>query len=166
MDWGEQHPLMGGKSRRSRRSGTKGGEVTTCGAGPPPHIPGCSYPPPPPFPPPTATKASPPTQVSLLLNLDGGKVGQELHHHSGVPTGIQLRLVFARKFETLVKALIQKGLVSCFRNVLGNLGLPRNGRLCCFPILIHLFQLDDQLIKTCQDDFPLEQSNPLVISYI
>ena len=148
MDWGEQHPLMGGKSRRSRRSGTKGGEVTTCGAGPPPHIPGCSYPPPPPFPPPTATKASPPTQVSLLLNLDGGKVGQELHHHSGVPTGIQLRLVFARKFETLVKALIQKGLVSCFRNVLGNLGLPRNGRLCCVPILIHLFQLDDQLIKT------------------
>ena len=71
-----------------------GREVTTCGAGPPPQIPGC--PPPPAFPPPTATKASPHTQVSLLLNLDRGKVGGELHHHSGVPTGIQLSLVFAR----------------------------------------------------------------------
>ena len=138
----------------SGEAGPRGGEVTTCGAGPPPHIPGCSYPPPPAFPPPTATKASPPTQVSLLLNLDGGKAGQELHHHSGVPTGIQLRLVFARKFGTLMKALIKKGLVSCFMNVLGILGLPHNGRLCCIPIVIHFVQLADQLIKPWQADFP------------
>ena len=100
-----QHPLMGGKSRRSRRSGTRlGGGRLPHVAGPPlthppsphtwlPHQP--SFPhshkgvPPPPSPPPE----------SLLLNLAGGKVTQQLHHHSGVPTGIQRRLVFRRTFK-------------------------------------------------------------------
>ena len=87
------------ESRGGAGEAGPGGRLPHVGARPlagphPPHIPGC--PPPPAFPPPTATKASPHTQVSLLLNLDRGKVGGELHHHSGVPTGIQLSLVFAR----------------------------------------------------------------------
>ena len=101
-----QHPLMGGKSRRSRRSGTRLGEGGYhMWPGPhspthPAHIPGC--PTNPAFP--TATKASlppppSPPPESLLLNLAGGKVTQQLHHHPGVPTGIQRRLVFRRTFE-------------------------------------------------------------------
>ena len=79
------------ESRGGAGEAGPGGRLPHVGARPlagphPPHIPGC--PPPPAFPPPTATKASPHTQVSLLLNLDRGKVGGELHHHSGVPTGL------------------------------------------------------------------------------
>ena len=154
MDWGEQHPLMGGKSRRIRRSGTKrGGGYHMWGRAPTPHT-WLQLPPTTGFPPAHSHKGVSPHTSLSSSKFRRRKSRQELHHHSGVPTGIQLRLVFARKFGTLMKALIQKGLVSCFMNVLGILGLPHNGRLCCIPIVIHFVQLADQLIKPWQADFP------------
>ena len=117
------------------------GEVTTCGAGPPPHIPGC--PPPPAFPSPTATKASPPhTQVSLLLNLDGEEKSDR---------SCTITLVFQpaksgiyQKFDNLAKAPIQKGFVSCtFKRMCWIFWVCRVMVTC---VVIHFLQIDDQLI--------------------
>ena len=93
---GEQHPSMGGKSRRSRRSGTRG-EVTTCGGpapGWPPPTPHTWLPPTTGFPPAHSHKG-----VSPHSSLSSSKFRQRKSRRGVAPSlwcPNWLSLVFAR----------------------------------------------------------------------
>ena len=106
MDWGEQHPLMGGKSRRSRRSGTseggREGGYHMWGRAPTPHT---WLPPTTGFPPAHSHKG-----VSPHTSLSSSKFRRR-KSRAGVapslwcPNWHPAMSGICQKFETLVKAL-------------------------------------------------------------